>query len=147
MPNFHTAQNKQCAGLIVSTPKLTPAETLDTHCKAGSRLDCTKLPVISTVWPSGLPCLSSYALTPYFNPSRTTSKSSQKFSRRYGAMLTQDLINKVTLRFLKRLRACVNAGCGHFEVLARFTGFVQKFENHFPDFSIPGLLRFPNFSR
>jgi len=26
-------------------------------------------------------------------------------------------------------------------------GFVQKFENHFPDFSIPGLLRFPNFSR
>ena len=28
-----------------------------------------------------------------------------------------------------------------------YTGFVPKFENHFPDFSIPGLLRFPNFSR
>ena len=27
------------------------------------------------------------------------------------------------------------------------SGYVQKFENHFPDFSILGLLRFPNFSR
>jgi len=26
-------------------------------------------------------------------------------------------------------------------------GFVHKFEDHFPDVSIPGLLRFPNFSR
>jgi len=60
--------------------------------------------------------------TSHFNPSRRTSMSSRMFCSWYGTSChAQDSINKAILSFLKRLRACVKAGDGHFEHMLKWT--------------------------
>jgi len=75
----------------------------------------------STLWTtmSGELCLNA---TSHFNPNRRTSMSSRKFCSRYGTSCHKTRSKKpYVLSFLKRLRACVKAGGGHFEHTLKWT--------------------------